>query len=68
MSATNKNQLTVVLLNLQYVLFKAQIPREQFPRSILVAKVTRKSLTSGVSGVSDEDATRILRGNCFSGI
>jgi len=48
MAATNKNQLTVVLLNLQYVLFKAQIPREQFPRSILVAKVTRKSLTSGV--------------------
>ena len=39
---------------------KAEIPREQFPRHIPVANVTRLSLTchAGLSDVSDEDAIR----------
>ena len=46
----------------------AEVPREQFPCSILAANVMRMSLTCheeiGVPDVSDEDATRLLQGNC----
>jgi len=47
------------------------IRREQFPRSILVANVTRMSLTCyeeiGHTGIESvhEDVTRMLRGNCY---
>jgi len=50
---------------------KAWIPREKFPRSILVANVTRMSLTCyeelACVGRVHEDVTRMLRGNCFRG-
>ena len=51
---------------------KAQIPRQPFPRSILVANVTRTSLTCreeiGRVWRVRESATRMLRGNCYRGI
>ena len=55
---------------------EAEIPREQFPRSILVAYsrdiLARMSLTChekiGRVGRVGKDVTRMLRGNCFCGI
>jgi len=47
---------------------KAKIPPEQFPRSILVANVTRMSLTRDDEIWRVGRVTRMLRGNWSSGI